>query len=89
MAAVDNFISRFEAEARARKVARLVEAIEALALLAGSNPYQHPDVVARLLRTQPPELWIELARRADVRVPSAETIAEVIATFERRAQEQV
>lgn len=69
--------------ARARKVAHLVDFITANVQRAASD-YGAAETAA-FLRQQPAEWWAEVAVQARINMPSAETQAEVVASFERRA----
>lgn len=77
--------NRFEADARARKVAALVTQIDAD--LADRNA--DPLVIAQQVAHYTPSDWVRLARRAGINAPSLETIAQVCRRFVRRAEESL
>lgn len=73
----------FEAEARARKCAAFVRAIDRGIRSAGETV--NPQLVADMLRDRDAAWWSELARREGLRKPSELTVSCIIAEYDARA----
>lgn len=73
---------------RARKVDRIVEAIDTELLARNMGPHS-PRVLSKLLERfgeMSPEAWADLCGKHAVRKPSPDTIAAVVATYRARLE---
>lgn len=70
---------------RAKKVARMVEVIDGLVRRDGRDHHREAGAMVPALRDQEPLWWRQVAINAGVEPGSDETIAAVIAVYERRA----
>lgn len=81
-------MNSFVALGRARKVDRIVEAIDTELLSREMGPYS-PRVLSKLLERfgeMSPDAWRELCGKHAVRKPSPETVAAVVETYRRRLE---
>lgn len=75
----------YEAAARASKLARLLDAADALATEGGLHPRLHAALILDAWRNATVLHFAELVKRAKVRPPSAVTLQEFFAALEHRA----
>jgi hypothetical protein len=78
----------FEAEARSRKVARLVDVIDSTMVDSGIHPHRQGASIAAFLSDRwGREQWAQVAVQAGTNPPSDQTRRQVIARYRARAEE--
>jgi len=79
--------SLHERFARARKVSAMIEFLDHTLEAEQLNPFIFARELPSILRKLPKDFWLRLAVCCGQRKPSEDTIKEILASYENRANE--